>query len=525
MLHKVSWACSPINKTRLRDEFYQLNYANEFGKSSINRARVEEEEEEEGEEEEEEKEEEKRCIQIPQHESYLLWTLRHPILTFRLIKRYHMIGNVTIIFHIMFSLALIHICTKATFFLYIGDDRETLNYFKSIYYPHLAQRSRKPSSFDSSFLTFGFLFLGCRIRNFCRLVRQAIINANSYKELHVPQLNLAYMTTFNLTLTQWLDIWKYTSEHNKSIKSSEEKYKNHIGFSAKANENLFRCFDKYYAYYYNFIDFEECYSGLKFMKSTQDRRIEAYKLWHLAYPANRISIADLRYISITLFYLSLLSYFGLATVCFIDLYIDISGYFPHDYSPPLNVWIVTTLKHFSSLTHVIRASEISFLFFCQLPQVFETIKVGFDIYLTTSRTRKLVEAFRLHLKYCRMMERESMFELGTTTNDWKIPYDPRIERTYSRIESKRSLNEHILRDINLSRLQYLEFLNIREYHSSFLNILVLGSGICIPFTIITAFKDIDNRELIITSISLFACLAPLIINLLFCAGIEKTVSI
>lgn len=354
MVHKVSFACSPISKVRFKLKFFQLEYANKRRRLSPNEDR---------------QEEGTNFVQVPQsYESYLLWSLQHPIQVFEMIKRYHMVGNITVIIHILFTLGLIHVFVKSVFFLYIGDDREALTYYKSHHYPHFAYNSKRPNDLNLAFFCFASLFLCCRVRNIFRLVRQAIINANSNEQLHVPQLNLAYMTTFNLTPSQWLNLWKSASDHKKVIRDDEEKYKNHIEFNSTVHEHLSEYWQKNYVYYFNLIDFEECYSGLDFIKNIHNRQKENYKTWHIAYPVDRLSLIDLRFIVVILVVISFDSLFGLSLSFSTVVYRDVLSYFPENSYPSYDDWVQIIPKHYASFTHITRALEICFLYFCMIPQ-------------------------------------------------------------------------------------------------------------------------------------------------------------
>lgn len=505
MLHKIAFACSPINKPLLKCSFSKSSHAYSRKLSIVK---------------------ERRIVDLPKgDQNYLLWSLRHPFQTAYLIKRYHMVGNSTIVLHLISSLILVHLCIKLTVFIQVGDDKSTLDYFESRCYPHLAFFSKRPSDYDWAFLAFSLSCLSFRFKNLCELIKQAIINTNTYQELNVPQLNFAYMSTFNFTPIQWLDLWKKASIHRRAIQNNEEDYKNHLEFGGKIHSQLYWCYNKYSLYNYNFIDFEECYTGLDFIKS-QKRQPKRYRTWHTAYPIDRISLIDLQYVAPIMIILSISSLSGFI-VCFLaGLYRAVSSHFPEDHSPSLSDFFWFIPIHSSKISNSIRVTEVLFLFFCQLPQIYESMKVVFDVYLTASRARKLVEIFRLNLTYCRSKELES---IGVFNTFQKKPhytfYDSHMKTFKSQLDSRNNLNERILRDVKLTRLIHLEFLNIKKYHSTFLNMLVLTAGISMPIQISTIMKGIEYPELIVISLSFLSSSGPLIVLLLFCAQVEKTVSI
>lgn len=503
VLHKLSFSCSPIDKKRLKAELLKFDYYNEHQKPPIHR--------------------EKLFIETLQHESYLLWSLRHPIQVIRLIKRYHMVGNATITLHLFLSSILIHLLIKSLIFIYAGDDKLVLEYFESIYYPHTGGLSRNPTDFNTFNLGFILLFLSFRFRSFCKLIKQAIVNANGYKELHVPQLNLAYMTTFNFTLNQWLNLWKHASSHTKAIKNDKEKYKNHLKFDQQIYTQLSKCHTKHLVYYHNLIDFEECYADLEFIKG-QERQLKEYRDWHTTYPIDRISLVDLRIIVSLLVFCSYSSIGGLF-ICFISFgYRDLSSPYPRDYMPTMGDLMRNIPKHCTSLIHLIRGFEVCFLFSCQLPQIYESIKVAFDVHLTTSRADKIVDIFRAHLKYCQRRTNSINLIKIYDKNLSNLSFSANHSNRSLSYESQREFRERILRDIGLARLVYLEFLNLKKNHTTFLNMLVLGSGICMSYTVSLAIIYIDAVELILLLLTFISCLLPMIINLIFCARVEKTVS-
>lgn len=495
MLHKIGFSCSPINKNRFEKEFFNLTYADVDCELSSG--------------------EKEKIIEIQQNENYILWSLRHPLLAIRLIKRYHMIGNIPIIAHIMLILLLSHLSLKFSLFFKFSDDKASLEYYKSIYYPHIAHFSRNPNKYRSTTLSFALLLLCIRLTNVGKLLKHSIINANYYKEIHVPQLNLAYMASLNFTPSQWLEYWKHASNHRRAIKNDEVNYRNHLRFNLPTHDQLSKYYKKNFVYYYNLIDFEECYSGLEFIKSSE-RQLKNERAWHTAYPIDRLSHVDIQYFLPILFNLTISVFCGLLISCAALFYGDLASYYPDEYSPSLVDLMRIIPKHFSSIPHIIRQLELSLYFFSQLPQIYESVKVATDVFLTDSRANKVVAIFREHLKYCRLIERESLRMLITTGFDTE---QIMFNRNFI------PLNRRILRDIGLARTVYLEFLNVREYHTTFLNMLVLGSGVCLPLIVPIAMIESDYPELIVLLLSFTSCIAPMLINLLFCARIEHTVSV
>lgn len=74
---------------------------------------------------------------------YLIWAFMHPIKTYKLIKSYHMVGDIPVIFFFLHYLFLIHFFIKACLLSIISLDRETLASFERIYYPHPAYKLAK----------------------------------------------------------------------------------------------------------------------------------------------------------------------------------------------------------------------------------------------------------------------------------------------------------------------------------------------------------------------------------------------
>lgn len=507
MLHKISLACSPIDKYRIENQFLKSSLDTN-GRLKLSISQREE------------------IIPAPQNENYILWSLRHPLLALNLVKRYHMVGNTTIILYIMTSLLLFHLFLKFIIFIKVGDETATLDYLESIYYPHLARNSPKPGIFNSAFLTFAILFCCFRLRNVCRLTEQSIINANSYRELYVPQLNLAYMSTFNFTPNQWLKFWKHASNHRRAIKNDAEKYKEHLKFNQRIHSKVSDIqYNKYTLFYYNIIDFEECYADLEFMHRPE-RQSESGRAWHTAYPIDRQSLSDLQYIFPLTLSLSFVSLFGLL-ICIIQmLYRDLGVYYPEDYSPSIFDYIRKIPTFLFNIPHLIKLFELNFLYACQLPQIYESIKVAYDVYVTDSRANKVVDIFHEHLKYCREREQD-LFEIlkvtQLSTRQCLFSHD-RTATTRLNFDF-RPLNNQISQDISLAKSIYTEFLNVRKYHSTFMNMLIFGSGVCIPLVASKAIDVADWPELIVMTLSVTSCTMPMLVNLSSCARIENTVSV
>lgn len=460
---------------------------------------------------------EERCfIQVPKDGKHLLWSLRHPIRAIELIKRYHLVGNVAITLYTIFNFILIHIFIKSIVQFNAGDDEKMLDYFESIYYPHIAGLSKHPTDYNTILLGFVIFFLCFRIKNLLRLIELAVINANTYEELHVPQLNLAYMTAFNLNISQWLGIWRQASNHAKAIKSSKTKYRNHLEFDEQIHEQLSKSYNKYSGYHYNLIDFQECYSGLEFIQD-QNRKSKNYKLWHTSYPIDRQSLVDLKKTALFTILLTSSSFSGLLFFILATMYTDLARPFPENYSPNFYDLIGNIPKHWTQWLNIIRAFELLFIFFCQVSQIFESIKVAFDIHLTTSRAGKLVEIFRLHLETCRKQAIRARLV--------KICKNSKSSREYQggrKYDRKQQFNTRISRDVALTRLIYLEFLNLKKNHTASLNILVLGGSACMSYTVSLVMRFNNDTEIVLLYLTFISCLVPLIINLIACARVEKT---
>lgn len=504
ILHSISFACSPINKARLEAERNsRLNgNSNEVIKNKNFQSSSSDHDD------------------IPKKGHYLMWSLKHPIKTIQLIKRYHMVGNVPITLHLLSTLMLIHLLIKSIVFFQAGEDKQILDHYDRILYTNIGSLAKNPADFNTLAIGFVIFFLCSRLRNLYILIEQAIINSNNYEKLHVPQLNLAYMTTFNLTLRQWLDIWNCASEHSREIKMSSIKFKNHLKFDEKIHNELYKHFNKHTIFHYNLIDFEECYSGLNFLKNQNQRQLEHYRVWQTAYPINRHPLISLQYTILFLLLTSSASFLGLSISIIAVMYRDLAQPYPDEYS--LYDLIGNIPKHWTNLFHIVRLIELSFLFSCQTPQIFESMKVAFDVTLTTLRAQKLIDIFRGHLKTCQ----SQIFKTKMMKVEKKLQSNESLlGRIKLQSKLKQKFNERLLDDVALTRLVHVELLKLKHSHTTFINMLVLGSSVCMSYTVSLVIRHNSEVELVILYLTFMSCSIPMIINLIACARVERTVSI
>lgn len=93
---------------------------------------------------------------------------------------------------------------------------------------------------------------------------------------------------------------------------------------------------------------------------------------------------------------------------------------------------------------------------------------------------------------------------------------------------RRELNKRVGHLTKLVGLIYKEFTSIKETHTQYLNILVLFSFICLSYSLSLVLKFTATGsipELIILTSLVISTLIPMIGTLLFCAGVERAVSI
>lgn len=516
MWHKVTLSCSPIDRDRYEAELREridntsYNHPNSISKSNkipTNRCLVD--------------------IKITnQPHMTIFWAILHPLRVIQLIKKYHLVGNTVVICYLTQIIMLLHLAVKMIIHTIItGTNRDTVAYFDSIYYPILTSNSNQPTLFNNLLTGMSIFCLSIRLRSFYKLIRNSILNAIQYEELSVTQLNLAYYSTFNLNIHEWLELWNFETKHKRFIESSHKRFINHLELNQSAMKQSTRLPLKDSMYYVNLLDYDECYAS-SVLKDTK-RRQKLCKSWHVATPIDRLSLSGIKVMILTAVIGNVVVLFGFQIAIVALMYLEFSNKFSHKNNSGLSQTVNIVSTHFQKLSNLIRIVELLAITTSQILQIFDSIVIISDIHILKSRIEKLTKIFEVELKKVRFIQDERNGYLKTTDYSklhQPITSLPRVSVSFQDInENVRNINVKTRYNAKLVRLIYLEFLNIKQNHSQLLDMIVIGNGICMSYALTLLFAFKTYADIILVLMTFASCLSPTVTALLYCAMLERKV--
>lgn len=226
------------------------------------------------------------------------WSMLYkPISLYRAIKRYHNCNWFSIL--IMFSYLgyLIYLTTKTMIYAYIAykykSDRIIVHRFYRPMY-HFLEPTLNVQLVFWAMLSYTVLV---RTNFLLSLINNAIINEKRYVFIKPSQIAIGYVSLFNLTYSQWRELFNEINQHDKSLNTETNKQaiKLHLSTTIKMgckNYKKFKQLDRIYQkYYLTMLDSRPCHKGAnKFIEKTFKEDKSWSKNYHKAQP---LQICDL----------------------------------------------------------------------------------------------------------------------------------------------------------------------------------------------------------------------------------------
>lgn len=469
LLHKVSLSCSPINSDKYKAEFRRrMESKKPIQEYNINKVQP------------------NQCqLEInkerDQKRTFVWSILLSPIRVYRLMKSYHMAGNKVFAIHFLYIGLLIHLFVKSIIHSVVtGEDKEMMAYFDSIYYPHLASISPHPYFFNNLLIAFLVYTLTFRLRSLFKLVRLSILNSNkdSYGDLSITQLNFSYLSSFKLGLKEWRKLWKQLTEHDKMIRSSRETFIKHLSFNRTIhNESKYLC-ERDLVFGFNLIDYDECYSKTV-LRDSEKRKRSIYP-WHISEPIDRMSPCGLRQLIIVAIVATLMAIANITVGTIALILTEVANTFPAHVQPTIWECVQALPSHLKDPLNWVRIFELFVIALSQLPQINDAIVVSVDIHIIDSRIHKLMRIFKVELEICKEKARSLVRQDRRNSGDGgdnrsRSPSVASVKQLEPPIKQEdneivRNFNIRVRHNLKLTRLVYLEFLNLRKNHTGILNL-------------------------------------------------------
>lgn len=512
--HNIAFNCSPINRHR-----FDLEYKQRLEESKILAVTSSEEEDEDLFDRDD-----------PNKTSHCewYWKLLHPVEVAKLILKYHMASSWFLVLLLGHLSLLVHFTTKClvhTF--YTGTDPARIEFFNSVYYPHLASSLSEPYLFNNLFLAMSIYTLIARLLSVHRLVKYSIINADEYNKIWITQVNMAVLPICEFTLREWYVLFWHSCNHEYEIKHNESARRAHLLLSPSLLDNLDNLSQKDLLFYVNAIDYNECFKELEFFNLS--RRKASYQSWHCAEPCIRISTGIVRdtflWFALAIVNLSLFT----ITILFGIVYLELRTAFPLDSEVRMIDVLSNWAQHLSEPLYLMRLAEFLMLTALQIPQHVDSLTALMDELILISRIRKVIAILedKLHtsrsLKECRPRTQTASYyrysfyyglfrkSIADTCFEYRGNSSPEV----------RELNYHLQHCVKLIRLLHCEFKNIRTAHTPLMNLIVIGNGFCMAYTISLILAVERWPQYILLSVVMVSSLTPTINALIFSACIEK----
>lgn len=449
------------------------------------------------------------CEKNIKRQEHVPWNLVFkPKLLAKAIKQHHMCEDSFFVCVLIQFVALIYLLYKTAFHpIMTGDNQRLARYYEDKYlFPRMFQSYSNAHNFYNMAFSVCLYYFLIRLLSLIRLIKYSLINLDGYKQVTTAQMNFSYAAIGDYHAPGWWNFFKYAYKHhrqtkNYSLKSHTQLNKitcRHIDSQQLYNTNLI--------YQVNILDFNECYKGFDRLFGPQWRP-KKYTNWHLNQPvqsADPVEWAVMAAIFTVAFNLAI--YFVIISIVAALVFEVINEH--DDISPILQrPW-----HHFclwlSKPTRLIRFIDIVVFIFVQLPNQIDATFIYFDCGILFSRVKKLTKCFQEDLVLC-LDDYKQRVHVGkhTHANHFGYSGDQNPNRHYSR------LNDHLRLLVKLARFLRLEFLDLKKYHSDYINLMMMLTGFCIgsAFSLISTTSSLGGLFcLIIGALSLICPMIALI---------------
>lgn len=458
----------------------------------------------------------------PQDDEIWLSYLMRPFELIRMIKRYHRVGNwffVIIIYE--FSL-MCFILFKIIFHkFYTGNDQEKIDKLID-YFPRLCESYPNPADFYAILTVQCLLCLLLRVVAVIKLIKMAIINKDEYKYIGPTQMTGSFLKLMKISLRDWFRMigvgYKHSFvclERTEGFERLQERYA-HLHLRSDLGERLSSLDKKEIFYFKNMINFSECYKYLNYNIDTTNTSVD----WFMPESNVRIDIWELCHLTfMTLIGIPFLTILVLINVTAI-LVFELSQ--STDKPFEASVWdsLAQAPKVVSNFGRVVRIIDLLSILLIQVPHQSDIIGFFIDLLSLNSRIRKITESLKevcklssngcgdTHCVYqcptcsCVSTETQSrrsfVCKSDKDANVGVANYeDPQMVAIQNNLfkkchpspqqSFKDDLNQLIETHLELIGILSKEFSMMKRSHTTYMNILITGSGFCVALGLSTLY--------------------------------------
>lgn len=509
--HKIAFACSPIDKLRLEEELKKAD--TEFRKKEESGSVLEDETDDEDDDDYwniDNTDLSNKIFSID-----WLWIFCHLSEVIKLIEEYHMVDRRYIYLFIVQIIYNTHMLVKILYYtLQNRNEIDLPNSELLVYYPNVSGSFKNSILFNNLLVPIMFLNLVVRLRALYCVIRYSLINKNRYQHFTISQVNIYSFTCFtDLTIADWIGFIIGSIKHDEEVKRNPRlrwAHKNAMLSNQIMSSTNFTGHQSNFKkiYYFTMMNFAECYFSPQINlnhKFERPARLE-YNRWHPECPNFRLDIGIERKLAAV----NVAAVFGMlfsgvacsAGFVYMELgSILLSGGINDTESSQI------TSKHFLILLshpmHLIRLVELLLNLILLVPYYYLVAFVITDLSVVTSRINRLVELLTDDLERGRI-------SLGR-------------QYSYHRLftPDPRELNERLEHNLELVKLVYMEFLDLRNAHTTYLNWTLIGNGLGVSYALSLIFELKSTSEYAIVLIAITATVVPNVAAIIICADIES----
>lgn len=447
------------------------------------------------------------------------WPLRHPLELVNLICQHQQVSRRYVYLFAFSILMHLHMGLK-NLVQVIYTDAASAKLFDKFYYFNIGDSlTSHPNLFN------GFFSIYCAIGSFCllnkarKLISEALINRIYYRELNVSHLNFTtYCAVSQINWYHWQEFAIGTRSHLSQVNRVAHCRAQHFSNNAKLDRcTLQKLTLAAKLYYLNLVDFSECYLNHPLadkFKGADSR----FANWHIPQPAFRISLkAQWRLIMIASISLALILG-SLSMYWTIYLLMDVRRDLENLRTSGQVLSIVALLRPWFSFKRIIKSLEMFLFNASQTPFFCLVAPIVVDAMSVVSRIERIFELVLYELENGRL-------ELCSNTRNRLA------EKSNNHLKGevvdlcKVQLNEKLERHLELFRLVYLEFLDIKATHTFFLNTLLVGPCFSLSYGLTMLYVLESRTDIMVAFFCMLGSLLPGIVALVVCASVERKVSL
>lgn len=440
--------------------------------------------------------------------------------------------------------------------LITGDDRAQAQYYADHYLPRLFESYTSPTRNYPIVLVISTFYLIERSIITVRLIRRSTDNCDGYKQIDAIQLNATFLTVLNWNIKDWWRFLKASREHRKictdrdqttTAWTSNQERTAHLYVNQRLADNIDDMDSYELSYCNNPIDFSHCYRfhGLDISRL---RPNILYKPQAFC----RIDMPELSWFVYYFFFGVPILLVAMASFMLIALSVELVALVPDGDQITIHGYLRQIPNLFTDLNRLIRLIDIYTLVIAQMPLQNQTSAIALDIATLISRVNKVTDLLNDDLKFCVDRAHEYKNSILLAQDGTKLLHVHEDLNAYVSkrngslsIELSKSSSDYFARgkftnisraernllanrlrfNLRLAHVVRTEFVALKRSHSSYLNILIAGSGFFVAAAFALLLLIPQSLEQAMLFIGIVAGIVPLVVLSPLCVEIQNSVSI